>query len=391
MQFKSSDPDIETLVRRVERGLIDLQPDFQRGEVWSTAKKQRLIDSIIRGWHVPPIHLVKRDQQGWDVLDGQQRLTAIRDFVRGEFAIDGRIEPVLPDIQRLHGLKWGRLEVLEQEAVNTFTIRVFELTDYSPAEPYELFFRLNQPTNLTEAEKRNAFIGGPRNQVKELSRWAEELGMTSAVVGFSNARMAYDDVISRFMLTLAENSLLTKATSARITEIYRSGQEFGAPMMSLAKEAIAFTLLCIRSGKEDMQVKPNRATIHTWFCLSAAVLSYQGSDAVEVRDAARRVIQEIEHSRSNLKARADLSSGLRGLISVFDDRSTSRVMDVSSVVLRDFISWSVLWNLVEPQNLPGTNAAACRMALALANEDPVDLDSQLLTTATECAWGGRWI
>ncbi len=66
-------------------------------------------------------------------------------------------------------------------------------------------------------------------------------------------------------------------------------------------------------------------------------------------------------------------------------------MDVSSVVLRDFISWSVLWNLVEPQNLPGTNAAACRMALALANEDPVDLDSQLLTTATECAWGGRWI
>lgn len=27
-------------------------PEWQRGEVWDTAKKQQLIDSILRGWRL---------------------------------------------------------------------------------------------------------------------------------------------------------------------------------------------------------------------------------------------------------------------------------------------------------------------------------------------------
>ena len=46
LRFNTSDPDIETIVRRIDRKIIDLQPDFQRGEVWSTAKKQRLEDYL---------------------------------------------------------------------------------------------------------------------------------------------------------------------------------------------------------------------------------------------------------------------------------------------------------------------------------------------------------
>lgn len=94
MRLIGSDPDIQTIVSRIKTGDIDLQPDFQRGEVWSRAKKQRLVDSVLREWHVPPIHVIEDlTSRKQEVLDGQQRLTAIRDFVDGEFAVDGTVIP----------------------------------------------------------------------------------------------------------------------------------------------------------------------------------------------------------------------------------------------------------------------------------------------------------
>ena len=93
MRFAPADPDLATIYNRIVENEIDLQPDFQRGEVWQLPKQQRLIDSILRGWVVPPI-LVIDDLNGGQlqVLDGQQRLAAIRDFKQNLILIDGNIE-----------------------------------------------------------------------------------------------------------------------------------------------------------------------------------------------------------------------------------------------------------------------------------------------------------
>src|SRR5690606_1739421 len=104
MHLTPSDPDIATLYRKISQNRLDLQPNFQRGEVWGKGKKQRLIDSILRGWHIPPIHVIQvpgSDKQ--EVLDGQQRLAAIRDFIRGDFSIKGDHDPIDTEISRLDG------------------------------------------------------------------------------------------------------------------------------------------------------------------------------------------------------------------------------------------------------------------------------------------------
>src|SRR5690349_23840322 len=94
MRSLPSDPDIRTIVSRIDTKDLNLQPEFQRGEVWSKLKKQRLIDSILRDWHVPPIHVIENPKsRKQEVLDGQQRLAAIRDFVQGSFTVDGSIQP----------------------------------------------------------------------------------------------------------------------------------------------------------------------------------------------------------------------------------------------------------------------------------------------------------
>ncbi|WP_300427452.1 DUF262 domain-containing protein [uncultured Thalassolituus sp.] len=196
MHLTPSDPDIATLHRKIRQGRLDLQPNFQRGEVWGKAKKQRLIDSIIRGWHIPPIHVIQvpnSDKQ--EVLDGQQRLAAIRDFLEGEYTINGNLDPVEKHIMELDGLSWDELPDEVAGKIEDFTIRLLTISDYKPGEPGELFYRLNQPTNLTSAEQRNAYFGEARQQVKDLSERMVELGYNREVLGFSNSRMAYDDVI----------------------------------------------------------------------------------------------------------------------------------------------------------------------------------------------------
>ena len=34
-------------------------PEWQRGKVWDRAKKQKLIDTILRGWKLPKFYLLK--------------------------------------------------------------------------------------------------------------------------------------------------------------------------------------------------------------------------------------------------------------------------------------------------------------------------------------------
>ncbi|MGW5161092.1 DUF262 domain-containing protein [Nonomuraea wenchangensis] len=387
MRFQTSDPDIATIIRRIERGTIDLQPDFQRGEVWTTPKKQRLIDTILRQWHVPPIHLVAKGGGRFDVLDGQQRLTAIRDFVSGEFPVDGKIEPIVPEFAELHGRRYGQLPNEVRDQFETYAIRVFELHDYTPEEPHELFFRLNQPMTLTEAEKRNAFIGFARNQVKELVHWAEPLGMSPERLGFSNARMAYDDLVARFLLTLEQGHLSEKITALRITTRYRDERPFSPEVIKRAEAAFRFYFSSPITVDGKRGIKPNKATIHTWLCMSAKL------DKENLLDTLSENLIATIKDMESWRVRGSHNVGGPELIPrvIFNDRATARVADVSSVLLRDLTGWMVFHSLLSANStpLPGF-LYVIRSAWDIARE--VNPERALLSFAAAAGWGERnWL
>ncbi|MCX6131340.1 MAG: DUF262 domain-containing protein [Proteobacteria bacterium] len=78
---------IETLLSLINRGRINLQPEYQReNDVWSLRRQQRLIESILMGIVIPAIYLVERESHE-EVVDGLQRLTTIRRFVSNEFSL----------------------------------------------------------------------------------------------------------------------------------------------------------------------------------------------------------------------------------------------------------------------------------------------------------------
>ena len=117
-----------------------LLPDFQRGFDWNNKGVIDLLVSLLSGYFIGTF-LVQRRGNGFDfairyfegvpdvnsslpsdpntkiveenvtqvVLDGQQRLRAILDFMADQFAIDGKIEPLDKKIQALDGLTYSKL------------------------------------------------------------------------------------------------------------------------------------------------------------------------------------------------------------------------------------------------------------------------------------------
>lgn len=64
-------------------GEMDLNPSYQRADVWPTADAQLLIESVLRGIPLPSVILLQQNtDQGdkYEIVDGKQRLTSILRF-----------------------------------------------------------------------------------------------------------------------------------------------------------------------------------------------------------------------------------------------------------------------------------------------------------------------
>ncbi|MCK5385014.1 MAG: DUF262 domain-containing protein [Alphaproteobacteria bacterium] len=62
------------------------RPPYQRKSVWSLKKQQSLMDSLFRRYYVPKLVIreVRLDENTTkrEIVDGQQRITAVQDFLR---------------------------------------------------------------------------------------------------------------------------------------------------------------------------------------------------------------------------------------------------------------------------------------------------------------------
>lgn len=329
MKLEKSDLQLETIMARISREELDLQPSFQRGEIWDRKRKQRLIDTVLRDWYVPAVHVVQGDGGSEVVLDGQQRLASIRDFLEDAFPVDGRIEPHNESIASLHGLKFSKLPGPYQRAVRRFVISVVTLYEYDPDEPNELFFRLNQSYNLTPSEKRNALHGAARNQIKGLVHELEQLGLLdSDKVGFSNGRLAYDDIVARTCVAVESNTIARHINNNTVEEVYRSG-EFAMDTLTGVRNAGLELLKQI--DLSEQRVRFNKGTLQTWLIYCYWAMS-------EGQRLPRTLLATFEDERKRYKS-GDLGETredpLLRVIGIYDDRASYRVTDVSSVQARD--------------------------------------------------------
>jgi len=198
---------LDTVLRRIGNNTIKLAPNFQRNFVWDIKRKSLLIESMML--RIPlPMFYVSEDKNGkWEVVDGLQRLTTIKDFILGPDS-DGKGF-------KLKGLEfWGN----SFDGKDFFTIdkKLKAARVINNIMEAELSFTIINP-DTPEKVKRNIFkrinTGGMRLSMQEIrhalyqgeaTELLHELTQTDAyqkVIGktVKDDRMAGRELILRFI------------------------------------------------------------------------------------------------------------------------------------------------------------------------------------------------
>jgi uncharacterized protein with ParB-like and HNH nuclease domain len=154
MKMETRGRAIDKVYKRRDR--IDM-PGFQREEVWPDDKKRLLIDSILKGWHLPKFYFRKVDDSTFECVDGQQRLSAIFSFFADDLTLSEDTK------KRVGASKYTELDDDTSDEFDDFEIEIEEIEDASDEELEELFKRLQLGTPLNTAEKINAIQGDLRD------------------------------------------------------------------------------------------------------------------------------------------------------------------------------------------------------------------------------------
>jgi len=133
-------------------------PEYQREkELWSQEAKIRLIDSIFKDIDIPKLYFNLNDKKQYEVVDGQQRLWAIWEYLSNQYGC-----PLGGEVKR-----FADLNVSEKKVIQNYTLQITVFNDADDDFLREHFARLQLGTPLVTGEKLNALSGKMKEFVFE--------------------------------------------------------------------------------------------------------------------------------------------------------------------------------------------------------------------------------
>lgn len=204
---------------------LEIAPPFQRNPVWSDNQKSYLIDTILHGFPIPELYMHDvTNEQGEErhiVVDGQQRIRAVLDFLHGDYALEG--EEVA---SRWRGLNFEALEGEEKKQIFGYKFVIRILPPMEEEELRKIFARLNRNVvALNDQELRNATYWGPF--IKTIQNMADDDPFWSDCTLFSandHRRMLDHEYISELAIAFLHGSQNKKDNLDKFYQMYE--QEF---------------------------------------------------------------------------------------------------------------------------------------------------------------------
>lgn len=223
MRFSNASIPITSVlndINTVNFGGLDLQPTYQRGYVWSDDFKDKLIYSLVKQYPTGNISVRVLDAPNKkgarsEVVDGQQRLTTIRDFVANDYIIKSewsrKIIEVIKDyydsanvsdptvdklVKRLSNkgkihLKYSDLPDVIKGNINSYNIPMTYIADSSDEQVREYFRFLQNQERLRAGEIINSMpatnLEGFIDEIDNKERFLN-------IIGFDDSRAEFDKV-----------------------------------------------------------------------------------------------------------------------------------------------------------------------------------------------------
>lgn len=281
-----------------------LNPDFQRGSVWTPAARSYLVDTILRELPIPKIYLrtqidLLTQRSIREVVDGQQRLRAIIDFANDRFALDSRTNEYI-------GKRYSTLDPEMKEVYLSYPIAVGQLLNASDADVLEVFARLNSyNVTLNAPEKRHAkYQGDFKWAVRNMSVKWEVLWTEYEIVKVrQRVRMLDDSLMAELFGVVLQG--VTDGGQPKIDRLYNEYDksfEVADPSIQKVDEVLRFIT---ENFADDLENTPILSSPHFLMLFSAVAHALfgipSGDMGSKMPDPDReRQMLEIHTARSNL-------------------------------------------------------------------------------------------
>lgn len=141
-------------------GKLDIRPPYQREFIYKDQQRAAVIDTITKGFPLNVMYWAVRDDETFEVIDGQQRTLSICQYLNGDFSFEGKY---------FHNLTSDQQKQIEQ-----YKLMVY-ICSGTDSEKLEWFKTINiAGEKLTDQELRNAVFAG--SWVSDAKRYFSKTG-----------------------------------------------------------------------------------------------------------------------------------------------------------------------------------------------------------------------
>ncbi len=223
------------------------RPPYQRKSVWSVKKKQSLMDSLFRRFYIPRLAIrevrLSDDQTVLEVIDGQQRITTVQEFFKGDYPLPKS----LADINKnLPGKYYEDLDTDIRKFIDKnlkFQVDIIKGIDSRKCEEHqniatEIFWRLQQGESLNSMEiahaqlsslTRNFIVKYADDQTFDYEKYKAvdnnlDRHKFFSLLNISNKRMKHLQIMARFIL-IERNGGYTELNDEKIEAFIHSAKK----------------------------------------------------------------------------------------------------------------------------------------------------------------------
>lgn len=291
-------PTIDLIVSRIKENEIDLEPDFQREQMWNNVRKSRLIESLMLRIPIPVFYVAADNEDRWKVVDGIQRLSSINGYIHGEY--------LLRKLEYLHDFEGKGYQDLPRAMQRRIRETELVVNIISPSTPsgvmFNIFLRINTGgVPLNSQEIRNALTPRHvREYLKELAQSDEFLRATGNSI--SPKRMSDRECVLRFLAFHMDSWRKYGASGADLNTYLNNAMKKISELNNEDRERFAFDFRRAmdaafrifgqgtfrRTSNERTRSPVNKALLETW----GVALANCSSEQVEVLISKRDVLKE---------------------------------------------------------------------------------------------------